>query len=107
MDCPSLLDILGFLQLPKANINLESDKSVSSISIVKTEDLDKNLDKNLEMEREKFNQETMSQESTESGNVLSGGSAEGDSTQIKVIKLGSKKFIYNTNYRPKRKSAKR
>lgn len=96
MECPSLLDILGFLQLPDENIDL--------ISNTNSNETQNTINQNLEKKREKYKTET---ESTESGNIMSGGSAQGDSTQIKIITLGSKKFIYKNNYAAKRKSAKR
>lgn len=99
MDCPSLLDILGFLTLPEDNVDLNTVE-ISTKSNLSTAE---QIDQNLEQKQEQYKPLTESSGT----NIMSGGSAQGDSTQMKVITLGSKRFVYRNNYAPKRKSAQR
>lgn len=123
MECPSLLDILGFLELPSENIDLESNKIIVETSQetqlpeetqTQSENMTNEIGEDLEKKQKEYI-ETNSNVLSDSENIISGGSiksiksiqsAQGDSTQIKVITLGSKKFVYS-DYAPKRKSAKK
>ena len=103
MECPSLLDVLGFLKLPDENIDLVTNQSKGSEG---SETMDtQNLTNKLEIKQDEYN--NLKESTNASDNIISGGSAQGDSTQIKVIELGSKRFFFKNNYAPKRKSAKR
>lgn len=84
MECPSLLDVLDFLNFETSNE--KTNEMITTNNLNNTND-----EENISMTSE-FNK--------------TGGSAQGDSTQMKTITLGTKSFPYY-NYTPKRKSAKK